>query len=99
MLESYKTIKLSYMADTFGVTEDYIDGELCRFIAGGRLHAKIDKVGGIVVTCRPDSKNGQYQNCIKQGDILLNRSVGVLAVSQLTSLTCRVQKLSRVINI
>ena len=24
LLESYKTIKLSYMADTFGVMEDYI---------------------------------------------------------------------------
>ena len=99
LLESYRSLTLGYMADAFGVTEDYIDGELCRFIAGGRLHAKIDKVGGIVVTCRPDSKNGQYQNCIKQGDILLNRSVSLLAVSQLTSLTCRVQKLSRVINI
>ena len=41
------------------------------------------QVGGIVVTNRPDCKNGQYQSCIKQGDILLNR----------------VQKLSRVINI
>jgi len=83
LLESYRSLTLGYMADAFGVTEDYIDGELCRFIAGGRLHAKIDKVGGIVVTNRPDSKNGQYQTCIKQGDILLNR----------------VQKLSRVINI
>ena len=55
------------------------DGRSCRFkfvlrfIASGRLHAKIDKVGGIVVTNRPDSKNGQYQTCIKQGDIFLNR--------------------------
>ena len=73
LLESYRSLTLGYMADAFGVTEDYIDGELCRFIAGGRLHAKIDKVGGIVVTNRPDSKNGQYQTCIKQGDILLNR--------------------------
>jgi len=83
LLESYRSLTLGYMAEAFGVTEEYIDSELCRFIAGGRLHAKIDKVGGIVVTCRPDSKNGQYQSCIKQGDILLNR----------------VQKLSRVINI
>jgi len=83
LLESYRSLTLVYMADAFGVTEEYMDNELCRFIASGRLHAKIDKVGGIVVTNRPDNKNGQYQTCIKQGDILLNR----------------VQKLSRVINI
>ena len=35
--------------------------ELARFIAAGRLHCKIDKVGGIVETNRPDSKNWQYQ--------------------------------------
>lgn len=35
--------------------------ELARFIAAGRLHCKIDKVGGIVETNRPDSKNYQYQ--------------------------------------
>jgi len=83
LLESYRSLTLKYMADAFGVTETYIDSELCRFIANGRLHAKIDKVGGIVITNRPDVKNAQYQNCIKQGDSLLNR----------------VQKLSRVINI
>jgi len=83
LLESYRSLTLAYMADAFGVTVEYIDSELCRFIASGRLHAKIDKVGGIVVTNRPDCKNGQYQTCIKQGDMLLNR----------------VQKLSRVINI
>ena len=44
LLESYRSLTLGYMADAFGVTEDYIDSELCRFIAGGRLHAKIDKV-------------------------------------------------------
>jgi len=57
--------------------------ELAKFIAGGRLNCVIDKVGGIVVTNRPDAKNAQYQSVIKQGDILLNR----------------VQKLSRVINV
>jgi len=83
LLESYRSLKLTYIADAFGVTEDYIDRELSKFIADGRLHCKIDKVGGIVITTRPDSKNAQYQSTIKQGDILINR----------------VQKLSRVINI
>lgn len=83
LLESYRSLTLQYMADAFGVSIDFVDQELSRFIAAGRLHCKIDKVGGIVETNRPDSKNHQYQGTIKQGDILLNR----------------VQKLSRVINI
>ena len=57
--------------------------ELSRFIAAGRLHCKMDRVGGVVETNRPDSKNWQYQAMVKQGDLLLNR----------------IQKLSRVINI
>ncbi|XP_064632860.1 26S proteasome non-ATPase regulatory subunit 6-like [Lineus longissimus] len=83
LLESYRSLTLDYMAKAFGVSVDLIDQELSRFIAAGRLHAKIDKVGGIVETNRPDSKNHQYQTTIKQGDLLLNR----------------IQKLSRVINI
>ncbi len=57
--------------------------ELSRFIAAGRLNCKIDKVGGVIETNRPDTKNAQYQSVIKQGDNLLNR----------------IQKLSRVINL
>jgi 26S proteasome regulatory subunit N7 len=83
LLESYRSLTLTFMAEAFGVTEDYIDKELSRFIADGRLHCRIDKVRGIVITNRPDSKNAQYQASIKQGDILLNR----------------LTKLSRVINI
>ncbi|XP_064605439.1 26S proteasome non-ATPase regulatory subunit 6-like [Liolophura sinensis] len=83
LLESYRSLTLQYMAEAFDVTVEFIDQELSRYIAAGRIHCKIDKVGGIVETNRPDSKNWQYQATIKQGDILLNR----------------IQKLSRVINI
>lgn len=83
LLDSYRSLTLEYMADTFGVSVDYIDAELSRFIAAGRLHCKVDRVGKIVETNRPDNKNWQYQSTIKQGDLLLNR----------------IQKLSRVINI
>mmetsp|Transcript_4480 Transcript_4480/g.6262 ORF Transcript_4480/g.6262 Transcript_4480/m.6262 type:complete len:390 (-) Transcript_4480:424-1593(-) len=83
LLESYKSVQLESMATAFGVSVEFLDKELSRFIASGRLHCKIDKVGGIVETTRPDNKNAQYQAVIKQGDLLLNR----------------VQNLSRVINL
>lgn len=83
LLDSYRSLTLQYMAEAFGVSMDYIDAELSRFIAARRLHAKVDRVGRIVETNRPDNKNWQYQATIKQGDLLLNR----------------IQKLSRVINI
>ncbi|KAI7828374.1 hypothetical protein BX661DRAFT_181970 [Kickxella alabastrina] len=73
LLESYLSLTIKSMADSFGVTQDYIDKELARFVASGRLHCVIDKVGGIVETNRPDTKNAQYQTTIKQGDLLLNR--------------------------
>ncbi|PAA50124.1 hypothetical protein BOX15_Mlig012040g3 [Macrostomum lignano] len=82
-LESYRSLTLDYMAKSFGVSVEFIDKELSRFIAAGRLTCKIDQVSRIIETTRPDSKNHQYQLVIKHGDTLLNR----------------LQKLSRVINI
>jgi len=82
-LQSYRSVQLKSVANAFGVTVEYIDGELSRFISIGRLDCKIDAVGGIVETIRPDTKNASYHNTIKQGDLLLNR----------------IQKLSRVIHL
>lgn len=72
-LESYKSVNLSSMAQQFGVSPEFMDSELSRFISMRRLNCKIDKVSGIVETNRPDSKNAQYAATIKQGDLLLNR--------------------------
>ncbi|EUB63030.1 26S proteasome non-ATPase regulatory subunit 6 [Echinococcus granulosus] len=82
-LDSYSSLSLESMAATFGVTMSFLDAELSRFIANGRIACKIDKVTGIVETTRPDNVNSQYQAIIKHGDVLLNR----------------IQKLSQVINI
>lgn len=82
-LESYKSVTIEAMANAFGVSEDFIDMELSRFIAAGKLHCKIDKVAGVLETNRPDAKNALYQATIKQGDFLLNQ----------------IQKLSRVIDL
>jgi len=82
LLSSYRSLTLKSMAETFGVSIDFIDKELHQLIASGALHCKIDRVRGVVATNQLDSKNWQYQAVIKHGDILLNR----------------VQKMSRVIN-
>lgn len=72
-LESYKSVNLAAMAAAFGVGPDFMDRELAGFIAAGRLPAKIDKVAGVIETSRLDLKNTQYQQTIKQGDLVLNR--------------------------
>jgi len=82
-LDSYKTVTLESMAKSFGVSVEFLDGQLSRFIAAGRLTAKIDKFGGVVETNRPDLKNAQYRDMIQQGDLLLNR----------------IQKLARVVDV
>eukprot|EP00457_Paulinella_chromatophora_P007083 gb/GEZN01007103.1/.p1 GENE.gb/GEZN01007103.1/~~gb/GEZN01007103.1/.p1 ORF type:complete len:448 (+),score=111.81 gb/GEZN01007103.1/:27-1346(+) len=72
-LESYRSVTFASMAQAFGVSVVFLDKELSRFIAAGRLNCKIDKVGGIVVTNRPDARNSQYSDMIKTGDHLLHR--------------------------
>jgi len=83
LLESYRSVQLSKMASAFGVTEPFLDNELSRFIASGRVHCKIDKVNGIIETTRTDGKDAQYQQVLKQGDLLL----------------AKIQKVNRVINL
>ena len=85
-LESYRSVTIASMARSFGVSAAFVDAEVSRFIAAGRLSAKIDKTGadgGVIVTSRPDNRNAAYQAIVKEGDVLLNR----------------VQKLTRMINI
>lgn len=82
-LDSYKSVTLESMASSFGISVEFLDLQLGRFIAAGRLTAKIDKFGGVVETNRPDLKNAQYRDMIQQGDLLLNR----------------IQKLARVVDL
>ncbi len=83
LLESYKSVQLKSMANNFGVTVEFLDRELSRFIFSGRLNAKIDKVSGVVQTQRADAKTALFAETIREGDGLLNR----------------IQRLSRVVNL
>ncbi|KAF8473858.1 26S proteasome subunit RPN7-domain-containing protein [Kalaharituber pfeilii] len=73
LLESYRVVGLESMANAFGVSVDWLDRDLSRFIPSKGLNCTIDKVNGVIETTRPDNKNKQYQDVVKQGDALLTK--------------------------
>ncbi|XP_030760687.1 26S proteasome non-ATPase regulatory subunit 6-like [Sitophilus oryzae] len=83
LLSTYISLNLSYMADRFGVTEEYLEEDMTKLIAAKRLNYKIDRVSGNIVNMRSDKRQEMLENVIKNGDVLLNR----------------IHKLSRVVNI
>ncbi|PGG96586.1 26S proteasome regulatory subunit N7 [Blastomyces parvus] len=73
LLQSYRVVGLSSMANDFGVTVDFLDKDLAKFIAGDRIACTIDRVKNIIETNRPDDKNKQYADVVKQGDALITK--------------------------
>lgn len=81
ILAAYRSLSLDYMAKSFGVSTNFIEDEVAKFAAAGRLQCKIDSVAGAVVTSNYISdapevsldRNILYQQTVKKGDILLNR--------------------------
>lgn len=65
---------------SFGVSEQYMDKDLSRFIASGRLACTIDKVNGVITTNKLASQNktAMYEQVLKQGDVLLSGKYSVL---------------------
>lgn len=47
--------------------------DLAKFIAADRIPCTIDRVKGIIETNRPDDKNKQYADVVKQGDQLITK--------------------------
>ncbi len=47
--------------------------DLAKFIAADRIPCTIDRVNGIIETNRPDDKNKQYMEVVKQGDGLITK--------------------------
>ncbi|RMZ92011.1 hypothetical protein DV736_g735, partial [Chaetothyriales sp. CBS 134916] len=73
LLQSYRVVGLKTMAQAFGVSVDFLDRDLAKFIAGGRVSCTIDRVQGVIETTRPDDKNKQYADLVKQGDALITK--------------------------
>jgi 26S proteasome regulatory subunit N7 len=72
-LESYRSVTITSMATSFGVSAAFLDRELSDLISAGRLACKIDKVNGVIESSRPDNRNALYNVIVKQGDLLLSR--------------------------
>ncbi|KAJ8603391.1 hypothetical protein MRB53_042158 [Persea americana] len=73
LLQSYRVVGLQSMANDFGVTVDFLDNDLKNFIAADRLSCTVDRVNGVIETNRPDDKNRQYNDVVKQGDQLITK--------------------------
>jgi 26S proteasome regulatory subunit N7 len=73
LLQSYRVVGLSSTAQAFGVSVDFLDRDLAKFISGGRISCTIDRVQGVIETTRPDDKNKQYADVVKQGDALITK--------------------------
>lgn len=73
LLQSYSSLSLSSMAKSFGVTIEWLDSDLARFIRAGRIAAVIDRVNGIVESRKTNSKSHLYEKVIGEGDKLLNK--------------------------
>lgn len=73
LLQSYRVVGLQSMASDFGVSVDFLDKDLSKFIAADRVPCTIDRVKGVIETNRPDDKNKQYNDVVKQGDALITK--------------------------
>lgn len=69
----YKTVSFDYLANTLGVTPEYIEEDFSRYIKLGRLPYKVDKIHGIVEQNSTEKRNATLSSIMKEGDLLLNR--------------------------
>lgn len=73
LLQSYSSLSITSMASSFGVSVEWLDNDLAKFIRQGRIHAVIDRVGGIVESRKADGSSRMYESVIAEGDKLLNK--------------------------
>ena len=85
LLQSYKTLSLKSMADSFGVSVEFLDSDLGKFIPTKQLNCVIDRVNGIIETNRPDNKDAQFNSLIKQSDSLISKLQKYVASVKITS--------------
>lgn len=73
LLRSYRSLTLNFMAQAFGVSIEFIDLELSRFIAADRISATIDYTRGMVDTVNRNVRNAEFVSLLKASDAVLSR--------------------------
>lgn len=81
LLQAYRSLSLEVMAAEFGVSTEFIENEVARFAAAGRLAVKIDRVAMRVICdahaegcpAAAQQRAHLYQTIVKRGDVLLNQ--------------------------
>lgn len=62
-----------YISHSTNGNADSSNRDLSKFIPNRALNCTIDKVNGVIETTRPDNKNKQYNDVVKQGDALITK--------------------------
>lgn len=73
LLQSYSSLSIESMSKSFGVSIEWLDKDLAKFIRLGRLNAVIDRVNGVVESRKANGRSGMYESVIGEGDKLLNK--------------------------
>lgn len=61
------------MAESFGVSFNFIEKEMFNFIAQGKISAKIDSVSNIIECTQNEPTVDLYHRTVKESDLLLNK--------------------------
>lgn len=72
-LESYKTVKLKKMAESFGVSLEFLDRGIAELISQKHLSCKIDRVHWVVEAVRVNERAAAYREIERRGDALVER--------------------------
>ncbi|CUV04577.1 unnamed protein product [Cryptosporidium hominis] len=72
-LEPYESVSILSMAESFGISQEFLEKDIVTFISSSKLSCTIDRVRQVIICSRNDKKINQYNELVQKGDLLLNR--------------------------
>merc|ERR1739838_184534 len=67
-LQPFRNVKISTMADRFGVPEKFLESEVSKFISSGHIPCRIDRLDGVIYSCA--NQVSLAERIIEEGDVL-----------------------------